>query len=43
VLDVGEVRLRWIGHQIRARCEVDLIDKITGFAIRYNRTARPWT
>jgi hypothetical protein len=20
----------------------DLIDKITGFAIRYNRTARPW-
>ncbi len=22
VLDVGEVRLRWIGHQIRAECEV---------------------
>ena len=21
----------------------DLTDKITGFAIRYNRTARPWT
>ena len=22
VLDVGEVRLRWIGHQLRAECEV---------------------
>jgi cation diffusion facilitator family transporter len=25
VLDVGEVRMRWIGHQIRAECEV-LVD-----------------
>jgi divalent metal cation (Fe/Co/Zn/Cd) transporter len=22
VLDVGQVRLRWIGHQLRAECEV---------------------
>jgi divalent metal cation (Fe/Co/Zn/Cd) transporter len=22
VLDVGEVRLRWIGHRLRAECEV---------------------
>jgi divalent metal cation (Fe/Co/Zn/Cd) transporter len=22
VLDVGEIRLRWIGHQLRAECEV---------------------
>src|SRR5450755_3890093 len=24
VLDVGQVRLRWIGHQIRAECEIEL-------------------
>jgi divalent metal cation (Fe/Co/Zn/Cd) transporter len=22
VLDVGQVRMRWIGHQLRAECEV---------------------
>jgi divalent metal cation (Fe/Co/Zn/Cd) transporter len=22
VLDVGQVRLRWIGHQLRAECEI---------------------
>ena len=22
VLDIGQVRLRWIGHQLRAECEV---------------------
>jgi cation diffusion facilitator family transporter len=29
VLDVGQVRLRWIGHQIRAECEVVVKPDIT--------------
>ncbi len=29
VLDVGQVRLRWIGHQIRAECEVVVSPDIT--------------
>ena len=29
VLDVGQVRLRWIGHQIRAECEVVVNPDIT--------------
>jgi len=29
VLDVGQVRLRWIGHQIRAECEVVVAPDIT--------------
>jgi cation diffusion facilitator family transporter len=29
VLDVGQVRLRWIGHQIRAECEVVVRPDIT--------------
>ncbi len=29
VLDVGQVRLRWIGHQIRAECEVVVDPDIT--------------
>jgi hypothetical protein len=29
VLDVGQVRLRWIGHQLRAECEVVVSPDIT--------------
>jgi cation diffusion facilitator family transporter len=29
VLDVGQVRLRWIGHQIRAECEIVVAPEIT--------------
>ena len=29
VLDVGQVRLRWIGHQIRAECEIVVAPDIT--------------
>jgi cation diffusion facilitator family transporter len=29
VLDVGQVRLRWIGHQIRAECEIVIAPDIT--------------
>ena len=29
VLDVGQVRLRWIGHQLRAECEVIVDPDIT--------------
>ena len=29
VLGVGQVRLRWIGHQIRAECEVVVAPDIT--------------
>jgi divalent metal cation (Fe/Co/Zn/Cd) transporter len=29
VLDVGQARLRWIGHQIRAECEVVVNRDIT--------------
>src|SRR6266516_1882350 len=32
VLDVGQVRLRWIGHQIRAECEVVVDPGITATA-----------
>jgi divalent metal cation (Fe/Co/Zn/Cd) transporter len=32
VLDAGEVRLRWIGHQIRAECEVIVDPDITAAA-----------
>jgi divalent metal cation (Fe/Co/Zn/Cd) transporter len=29
VLGVGEVRLRWIGHQLRAECEITIADTAT--------------
>jgi cation diffusion facilitator family transporter len=29
VLDVGQVRLRWVGHQIRAECEIVVASDIT--------------
>jgi len=29
VLGVGEVRLRWIGHQLRAECEITVADAAT--------------
>jgi cation diffusion facilitator family transporter len=29
VLDVGQVRLRWVGHQIRAECEIVIAPDIT--------------
>jgi divalent metal cation (Fe/Co/Zn/Cd) transporter len=29
VLDVGQVRLRWIGHYIRAECEIAVAPDIT--------------
>jgi divalent metal cation (Fe/Co/Zn/Cd) transporter len=29
VLDTGQVRLRWIGHQLRAECEVIVAPDIT--------------
>ncbi len=29
VLDVGQVRLRWVGHQIRAECEIVVAPDIT--------------
>jgi len=29
VLDVGQVRLRWIGHQLRAECEIAIADTAT--------------
>ena len=29
VFDVGQVRLRWIGHQIRAECEIVVSPDIT--------------
>jgi divalent metal cation (Fe/Co/Zn/Cd) transporter len=29
MLDVGQVRLRWIGHQIRAECEVAVNPNMT--------------
>ena len=29
VLDIGQVRLRWIGHQLRAECEVTVAPDIT--------------
>ncbi|HCT77277.1 MAG TPA: cation diffusion facilitator family transporter [Micromonosporaceae bacterium] len=29
VLEVGEVRLRWIGHQLRAECEISVSDHTT--------------
>jgi cation diffusion facilitator family transporter len=32
VLDVGQVRLRWIGHQLRAECEVVVAPDITAAA-----------
>jgi cation diffusion facilitator family transporter len=32
VLDVGQVRLRWVGHQIRAECEIVVAPDITAAA-----------
>jgi divalent metal cation (Fe/Co/Zn/Cd) transporter len=32
VLDVGQVRLRWIGHQLRAECEVIVDDASSAVA-----------
>ena len=32
VLDVGQVRLRWVGHQIRAECEIVIDPDITATA-----------
>lgn len=29
VLGVGQVRLRWIGHQLRAECEITVADTAT--------------
>src|SRR5581483_3158235 len=29
VLDVGQVRLRWVGHQLRAECEIAVSGDIT--------------
>jgi divalent metal cation (Fe/Co/Zn/Cd) transporter len=29
VLDVGQVRLRWIGHRLRAECEVVVASDLT--------------
>lgn len=29
VHDIGEVRLRWIGHQLRAECEITINDAAT--------------
>jgi len=32
VLDVGRIRLRWLGHQLRAECEIVVSGDITAFA-----------
>src|SRR6266702_2188083 len=37
VLDVGQVRLRWIGHQLRAECEIVISPHVT--AVRAPQTA----
>ncbi len=37
VLDVGQVRLRWIGHQLRAECEIVISPHVT--AVRAHQTA----
>jgi divalent metal cation (Fe/Co/Zn/Cd) transporter len=29
VMDVGSVRLRWIGHRLRAECEIVVEDNLT--------------
>jgi divalent metal cation (Fe/Co/Zn/Cd) transporter len=29
ILGIGEVRLRWIGHQLRAECEITVADTAT--------------
>ena len=29
VLDVGQVRMRWVGHQIRAECEIVVLPDIS--------------
>jgi transposase len=46
-LDMAELWFSVLTRALLRRGEftscTDLIDKITGFAVRYNRTARPWT
>ena len=37
VLDVGEVRMRWIGHQLRAECEITVDPAVT--AVRAHEVA----
>jgi cation diffusion facilitator family transporter len=37
VLDVGQVRLRWIGHQLRAECEIVISPEVT--AVQAHQTA----
>jgi divalent metal cation (Fe/Co/Zn/Cd) transporter len=37
VLDVGEVRLRWIGHRLRAECEI-IVDAAAS-AVRAHQVA----